>query len=122
MWRSAVTKNYLLRQGCGAHPAICLGHDVQRTPLIGAAHSTREKKFMKTLKCILFALGFGLLAAPAIHAKEPSLYDASQARKLTPKEQAHFGPQSGNFRYDARMIRAAKIGRASCRERVYHPV
>jgi len=64
---------------------------------------------MKLLQCILLALGFGLLAAPAIQAKEPSLYDASQARKLTAQEQKSFGPQSGKFRYDARMIRAAKI-------------
>jgi hypothetical protein len=62
---------------------------------------------MKILLCILFAIA--LLAVPATHAKDASLYDASQARKLTSKEQEHFGPQSGKFRYDARMIRAAKI-------------
>jgi hypothetical protein len=64
---------------------------------------------MKFLQPILLALGFGVLTLPATHAKDPSLYDASKARKLTSEEQKQFGPQSGKFRYDARMIRAAKI-------------
>ena len=64
---------------------------------------------MKTFQCILLLLGFGLFAVPEVHASQQSLYDAAQARKLTPEEQEMFGPQSGKFRYDERMIRAAKI-------------
>jgi hypothetical protein len=64
---------------------------------------------MKTFHYILLWLGFGFLAMSAARAAEPSLYDAAQARKLTPQEQQQFGPQSGKFRYDARMIHAAQI-------------
>ena len=48
-----------------------------------------------------------LLSAPA-EARE-SLYEPSRAQRLTSAEQAHFGPRSGRFTYDARMIRAARI-------------
>lgn len=54
-------------------------------------------------------LSLALLTATHARAAEKSLYDADVARKLTPEEQQHFGPQSGKYRYDSRMIRAAKI-------------
>ncbi|MEK0445994.1 MAG: hypothetical protein RLZZ399_1315 [Verrucomicrobiota bacterium] len=38
-----------------------------------------------------------------------SLFDSSNARSLKPEERSWFGPQSGNFRYDKRMIEAAAI-------------
>ena len=40
---------------------------------------------------------------------EESLRDSSRSRLLAPREQALFGPKSGNLRYDPRMIRAAEI-------------
>jgi hypothetical protein len=51
------------------------------------------------------------LTAPAISraATSDSLYNAKSARKLDPSKTAMFGPQSGKFRYDKRMIAAAEI-------------
>lgn len=42
---------------------------------------------------------------------EGSLRDKNSSRKLTPAEQATFGPKSGGLHYDARMIRAAEIAK-----------
>jgi hypothetical protein len=58
----------------------------------------------------LFAAALVATSA-TLGAAEPSLYDPSSARKLTPAEQAQFGARSGAFHYDARMIRAVKIAR-----------
>jgi hypothetical protein len=48
-------------------------------------------------------------------AKE-SLYDVKTAEKLNSNQIAQFGPQSGKFRYDARMIHAAEIAAARARK------
>jgi hypothetical protein len=45
-------------------------------------------------------------------AAEDSLLDRSTARSLSPDESVMFGPQAGKFRYDNRMINAAKIAQA----------
>jgi hypothetical protein len=46
----------------------------------------------------------------------PSRYDRANARKLTEDETRNFGPKSGKYRYDARMIRAAEIAADRARE------
>jgi hypothetical protein len=65
----------------------------------------------------LFAmLCLAVLAGSAGHAKgNDSLYDQKTAQKLDLSKQAMFGPQSGHFRYDQRMIRAAEIAQARAR-------
>ena len=54
-----------------------------------------------------------LVLSLSVSAKDPkpsrSLYDPSTAKPLTPAEQSIFGPQSGKFRYDSRMVHAAQI-------------
>jgi len=50
-----------------------------------------------------------LLVGPLISKGEDSLYDPRTARKLSPEQQWMFGPQSGKFRYDGRMLHAAEI-------------
>jgi hypothetical protein len=58
------------------------------------------------------------LAAPAFgHAAEKSLYDSKAAKKIDPSMQSVLGPQSGKFRYDSRMIKAAEIAAARARSR-----
>jgi hypothetical protein len=44
-----------------------------------------------------------------------SLYNPATAKKLDLSKQAIFGPQSGHFRYDQRMLRAAEIAQARAR-------
>src|SRR5688572_28147148 len=57
---------------------------------------------------ILLALAFAAsLSARA--ATTDSLYEPATARKIDPAQQSMLGPQSGSFRYDGRMIRAAEI-------------
>jgi len=46
-----------------------------------------------------------------VHAEEPSLLDHSKAKKLTPEQQEQFGPKSGNYHYDPRMLKAAEIAK-----------
>lgn len=55
-------------------------------------------------------------AAAATPPGETSQYDRANARSLTPEESSQFGPQSGKFRYDQRMIRAAEIAKARARK------
>ena len=45
-------------------------------------------------------------------AAKESLYDAKSATKVSPAMQAIFGPQSGKYRYDSRMMRAAEMAAA----------
>jgi hypothetical protein len=45
-----------------------------------------------------------------------SLYDSKTAQKLDPSQMSMFGPQSGHFRYDSRMIHAAQIAAARARK------
>ncbi len=56
--------------------------------------------------CLLAA---AVLAPFSVRAAEQSLFDPTTAKKLTPQQQAIFGPQSRSFRYDKRMLQAAAI-------------
>lgn len=49
-----------------------------------------------------------LLTTAAVHAND-SLYDSGTARRLNPGQISLFGPRSGQYRYDKRMIHAAEI-------------
>src|SRR5438105_2572519 len=61
--------------------------------------------------CLLAAaVLFGISSATA-RAEEASLFDSTKAKELTREQQGLFGPKSGNFHYDPRMIRAAEIAR-----------
>lgn len=63
---------------------------------------------------ILLILAF---MAPVFgHAAEKSLYDSKTAKKIDPAMQSILGPQSGKFRYDSRMIKAAEIAAARARK------
>ncbi|HEX5177261.1 MAG TPA: hypothetical protein VFV83_09545 [Chthoniobacteraceae bacterium] len=63
--------------------------------------------FILTFACTVAAGG-------SLQAND-SLYDRTTARKLDLGKQAIFGPQSGHFRYDQRMLRAAEIAQARAR-------
>jgi hypothetical protein len=60
---------------------------------------------------LLFCAIFALTASKGLSAGD-SLYDPQTARKLNPEELSIFGPQSGHFRYDSRMLHAAQIAAA----------
>jgi hypothetical protein len=64
---------------------------------------------------ILFILAFVAPSFARAAAKE-SLYDAKSAQKIDPAMQSLLGPQSGKFRYDKRMLRAAEIAAARARK------
>jgi hypothetical protein len=59
-------------------------------------------------RSLLFVV-LSLLASLGSAAGDDSLLDKRVARKLTPREQALFGPKSDALKYDDRMIRAADI-------------
>lgn len=62
----------------------------------------------------LFSLGLlalSLLTFTPSSRAEDSLLNPTQARPLSTHESSLFGPKSGNFKYDPRMIRAAEIAR-----------
>jgi hypothetical protein len=64
----------------------------------------------------LFILAFASVVAGGGSVRaDDSLYDRTTARKLDLSKQAIFGPQSGHFRYDQRMLRAAEIAQARAR-------
>lgn len=65
-------------------------------------------------RTILAVLLFALPLAKAARAADgESLFDIKTARKLLKDEAVQrFGPKAGGIRYDARMIRAAKIAEA----------
>jgi hypothetical protein len=67
--------------------------------------------FLMRFRFVSLVLAAGLLALSSqlASASEPSLYEKSKSRTLTPEEQKSFGPQSGGRHYDERMIRAAHI-------------
>ncbi len=52
-----------------------------------------------------------LLGIAGSATAEDSLHDKATAKKLTPEQRAQFGPKSGAYQYDARMIRAAEIAK-----------
>src|SRR6187401_2752906 len=69
---------------------------------------------------IRFCLILAILAfvAPTFgHGAEKSLYDSKTAKKIDPATQSILGPQSGKFRYDSRMIKAAEIAASRARSR-----
>jgi hypothetical protein len=49
-------------------------------------------------------------------ADSESLYNPKTAQKLDPSQVSQFGPQSGRFRYDQRMIHAAEIAAARAKK------
>jgi len=49
-------------------------------------------------------------------ASNESLYNPKTAQKLDPTQVSQFGPQSGRFRYDQRMIHAAEIAAARAKK------
>ena len=61
------------------------------------------------LRSTFAALLLSFFAVCTGHAAEQSLYDKKSAQALTREQQSVFGPQSGRFRYDKRMLNAAKI-------------
>ena len=66
--------------------------------------------------CLILAI-LALVAPTFCHAKsKDSLYDAKTAQKIDPAMQSLLGPQSGKFRYDKRMLRAAEIAAARARK------
>ncbi len=65
----------------------------------------------KTLRILLFLLILSGVTAP-VDAAEKSLINRTTARALSPEEAVMFGPQAGKYRYDARMINAAKIAQS----------
>jgi hypothetical protein len=65
---------------------------------------------MPLLRSFFVAFVLALLSLAA-RADEKSLFDSSSAKKLTPEQQAQFGPKSGNLKYDPRMLKAAEIAR-----------
>ena len=70
--------------------------------------------YSKLFCLILFVLAF---VTPVFgHAAEKSLYDSKTAKKIDPAAQSILGPQSGKFRYDSRMIKAAEIAAARARK------
>lgn len=64
---------------------------------------------------ILFILAFIAPTLARASARD-SLYDAKTAQKIDPAKLSLFGPQSGKFRYDKRMIHAAEIAAARARK------
>jgi len=72
----------------------------------------------QTIRIFLILCILALLA-PALRAveKADSLYDSKTARKIDPSKYPVFGPQSGKFRYDKRMVRAAEIAATRARSR-----
>ncbi|MEO8351693.1 MAG: hypothetical protein ABI680_08175 [Chthoniobacteraceae bacterium] len=68
----------------------------------------------RTLILAIFLMA--LFAKPSAMADETALYNRAAARSLTVEEQRLFGPKSGRYKYDARMIRAAKIAAERARK------
>lgn len=66
----------------------------------------------KFSKILLLLSAVILFAAASGRAADDSLYNPQTARKLNLDEISIFGPQSGKFRYDSRMLHAAQIAAA----------
>ncbi len=69
----------------------------------------------KFLPNLLLLCAVFVLSTATGRAADGSLYDPHTARKLNPQEMSIFGPQSGKFRYDNRMLHAAQIAAARAR-------
>ncbi len=92
----------------------CVGKDSKFAKCVDPPNGTvtlRRDLYHMTLRnsFILLLAAIMTLAAISANASEESLFDSSTARKLNPQEISLFGPQSGKFRYDNRMIHAAEI-------------
>jgi hypothetical protein len=68
-------------------------------------------------KIRIFLILFVFSLPAFARAESPSLYNPKAAQKIDPAQQSIFGPQSGKFRYDKRMIKAAEIASARARSR-----
>lgn len=68
---------------------------------------------LRFVLCCCAALVLPLSAAAA----GDSLLDRSTARSLSSDEAVMFGPQAGKYRYDSRMIQAAKIAQSRAHQR-----
>ncbi len=66
--------------------------------------------------CLILAIVAFVLPSFGHAAAQESLYDAKSAQKVDPALQSILGPQSGKFRYDNRMIRAAEIAAARAKK------
>jgi len=66
----------------------------------------------QTLRILFILCILALVPVLGHAATNESLYDAKTAEKLDSSQMAQFGPQSGKFRYDARMVHAAEIAAA----------
>lgn len=64
---------------------------------------------MHNILLFLICLSVGGTVSATAGEARGSLYQREKARALSIEERQQFGPQSGKFRYDERMIRAAKI-------------
>ncbi len=69
------------------------------------------------LRISLIFATLALLTPLASASDRTSLYNPKTARKLDVSKLSLFGPQSGKFKYDGRMIRAAEIASARARSR-----
>lgn len=58
---------------------------------------------------ILLVLSILFFSLTGLSQAQDNLFDSKTARNLKPEEAVMFGPQAGKYRYDARMINAAKI-------------
>ena len=89
-----------------------------RTQRFGLPSALLLKTMSQTIRIslILFILFFVASVAPAAE-KADSLYDSKTAQKIDPSKYPGFGPQSGKFRYDKRMVHAAEIAAARARGR-----
>jgi hypothetical protein len=63
---------------------------------------------------LLFLVGLGVFTGAA-RAEENSLFNPAKAKPLTSEQRGLFGPKSGSYQYDPRMIRAAEIARKRAR-------
>ena len=73
---------------------------------------SRTTKYMRFTKAIIFCIS--MLCVSSAFARE-SLFTPENARPLKPEQRSWFGPQSGSYRYDKRMVQAAAIAKERAR-------
>ena len=64
---------------------------------------------------IICLLACFLILATGVASARDSLYDQKSARHAEPSQFSFFGPQAGRFKYDSRMLNAAKIAQNRAR-------
>lgn len=74
---------------------------------------------LRTISVIAFSVGLTLSAAARESRGGAPLLDVKTARQLVNQEDKvrMFGPKAGNYKYDSRMLRAAKIAEERARAR-----